>query len=464
MLKVLASILLTGLLLSACKKNTFITGNANLGTSVDTLHFDTVFTTTGSVTQFLRIYNQNDQKLRLSNISLSGGTASAFRINVDGTPGPSVKNIEVEANDSLYVFVSVSIDPTSANLPFVIRDSIRIEYNGRDRWVQLDAWGQNAHFFRSKVIKSDETWTNDKPYVILGGLQVDTNVTLTIEKGCRIYAHADAPILVDGTLRVNGEKSESDRVIFRGDRLDNPYRDYPAAWPGIFFRGVSKNNVLQYAVIENAYQGIVAEQPSVNANPKLVLSRTIVDNCYDAGIIGVHSSIRADNCLISNCGKNIMLVYGGQYDLTNCTAAAYSNSYIQHKEPVMTVSDFVRQGNNQYTAALDASFRNCIFWAPNGLADNEVVTQKQGNAGFNVSFQNCLWRVKNDPANITQSNTIANQDPLFESIDTQKQLYNFRLKSNSPAINKGIATSFTLDLDGNPRNNGLPDLGCYEKQ
>jgi hypothetical protein len=39
------------------------------------------------------------------------------------------------------------------------------------------------------------------------------------------------------------------------------------------------------------------------------------------------------------------------------------------------------------------------------------------------------------------------------------------LKSNSAAINKGaITTGLLFDLDGNNRNIGLPDLGCYEKQ
>ncbi|WP_315824928.1 choice-of-anchor Q domain-containing protein [Paraflavitalea speifideaquila] len=42
-------------------------------------------------------------------------------------------------------------------------------------------------------------------------------------------------------------------------------------------------------------------------------------------------------------------------------------------------------------------------------------------------------------------------------------MYNFRLKEESPALNKGKATTLTIDLDGNPRPVGLPDLGCYEK-
>jgi hypothetical protein len=64
----------------------------------------------------------------------------------------------------------------------------------------------------------------------------------------------------------------------------------------------------------------------------------------------------------------------------------------------------------------------------------------------------------------TTDQVINNQSPLFDSIQSSRNYYNFRLKSGSPAINSGIATGLTTDLDGRPRSVGLPDLGCYEKQ
>jgi hypothetical protein len=83
--------------------------------------------------------------------------------------------------------------------------------------------GQNAHFYPLiKKITADENGITDLPYVILGSLIIDANKKLTINKGCHIYVHADAPILVDGTLEINGAKDTVDRVQFRGDRLDEP--------------------------------------------------------------------------------------------------------------------------------------------------------------------------------------------------------------------------------------------------
>ena len=393
-----------------------------------------------------------------------GGSGSAYKINVDGTPGTLFNNIEIEANDSVHVFVQVNVNPNANNLPFIIRDSIQVSYNGNNRLVQLEAWGQNAHFFRNKVVSANETWINDLPYVILGSLSINANQTLAINKGCRIYVHADAPIIVNGSLQVNGLKDTIDRVYFRGDRLDDPYKDFPASWPGIFFQTGSKDNVLNYAVIKNAYQAIGIQDPSPNANPKLTLNECVIDNAYDAGIISINSSVRARNCLVSNCGKNILLAKGGDYQFTHCTVVTYANSFIEHRDPVLFVSNYITVNNNPVTANLNALFRNCIFWGENGLVDNEVVVSKSGATIFNVNFDYNLWKVQTAPANITSNQIINNQAPQFDSVNTHKNYYDFRLKATSPAINKGVNAGVVIDLDGKPRPVGLPDLGCFENQ
>ncbi|MEO5564760.1 MAG: choice-of-anchor Q domain-containing protein [Chitinophagaceae bacterium] len=462
-MKTTGLILSISLLLFSCRKESFINSpDARVTITADTLKYDTVFPTTGSVTQLFKIINENKQKLLLSSIKLMGGSGSAYKMNVDGIATIESTNIEIEANDSVYVFVQVNVNPNAANLPFVLRDSIKVSYNGNDRLVQLEAWGQNAHFLRDKQVVTDETWTNDLPYVILGFLHVNPNTKLTIEKGCRIYIHPDAPIIVDGTLQINGLKDTTDRVYFSGDRLDEPYKDYPASWPGIFFTATSKDNILNYAVIKNSFQSIAVEDPSVNANPKLILNQCIIDNSYDAGIIAVNSSITATNCLISNCGKNIALIKGGTYRFTHCTVATYSNSYINHKSPVLTVLNY--DGTNA-TTPLDAIFRNNIFWGENGLVEDEVVVDKKGTTAFSVIFNQTLWKVKNTPSNISIVNPapINNQPPLFDSINTSRRYYNFHLQAASPAVNKGTDAGISIDLDGKPRPVGFPDLGCYEK-
>jgi len=461
--------------LATCKKDSFITSpDAQVTITTDSLKYDTVFTTAGSITQSFKIINENNQKLNISSVKLMGGNSSAYKINADGITGPQINNIEIAANDSIYIFVSVVINQNANNLPFIVQDSIRINYNGVDRWVQLEAWGQNAHFFRDKTITTNETWTNDLPYVILGSLFIAPNNTLTIDKGCRIYVHADAPVVVDGTLLVNGQKDSIDRVYFRGDRLDDPYKDFPASWPGIFFRAGSKDNVFNYAVLKNAYQAIAAEDLAANApNPKITLNECIIDNAYDAGIITLNSSIKATNCLVSNCGKNLYLLKGGDYQFTHCTIASYSSSFILHRDPVLLVSNYIKVNNTPEAAPLTALFRNCIFWGEGGLVDDsdEVVVAKTATSfNFNVSFDHDLWKIQNvnptSVAGVTATTMINNQPPQFDSIDVSRNYYNFHLKSDplSPAINKGNPITIgSFDLDAKVRAN-TPDLGCYEKQ
>jgi hypothetical protein len=194
-----------------------------------------------------------------------------------------------------------------------------------------------------------------------------------------------------------------------------------------------------------------------------VLNECIIDNAYDAGIIAVNSSIRAKNCLISNCGKNVYLVQGGDYQFTHCTVASIGNSYIQHKEPVLTVSNTA----NNITNRLDAIFRNCIFYGENGLVEDEVVVVKNGTAIFNVNFDHNLWKVQAVPQNIISTQNI-NQPPLFDSINSSRHYYDFHLQAASPAVNKGNpAAGVLIDLDGKSRPLPVgtsPDLGCFEKE
>ncbi|MGZ8515935.1 MAG: hypothetical protein ACXWWD_01230 [Chitinophagaceae bacterium] len=453
-------LLSVSVVLLACKKDSFInSADASISISADTLHYDTVFTSAGSVTQSFKIINDNNQKLRLSSVKLMGGAGSKYKMNVDGVATAEANGIEIDANDSVYVFVQVNVDPNSDGLPFIIRDSIQLSYNGNNELVQLEAWGQNAHFLRNKEVITNETWTNDLPYVIQGYLYVDVNQTLTIEKGCRIYVHADAPIIVDGTLKVNGEKDTINRVYFRGDRLDDPYKDFPAAWPGIYFRTNSKDNVLNYAVINNSFQAIAVQDPSPNANPKLTLNECVIDNSYDAGIIALNSSIRATNCLISNCGRNIAIGRGGDYEFTHCTVVSYSNNFIEHKAPVLSVSN--TDGTN--IASLNAVFRNCIFWGEGGLIEDEVKVEK--SSSDIVNFDHNLWKVKSMPQNSSTDGIINNLEPQFDSINISKSYYDFRLKNkNSPAVGAGVNAGIAIDLDGNTRPVVTPDLGSFENQ
>ncbi len=448
-------------LMNSCQKDRILTSkDALLYLSEDTLHFDTVFTTTGSTTQYFKIFNPNSQKLILSNIRLMGGNGSVFKVNIDGVPGSNFDEVEIAAGDSIYGFVTTVINPNSQDLPFVVRDSLQITFNGNKRLLQLEAYGKNAYFLRNKTITKDTTWSKKLPIVILGQLKVNEAVTLTIEKGTRIYTNALAPIQIHGTLRALGEKQDSNRIVFTGDRLDEPYKNYPGSWPGIYFNKTSNNNILSYCIIKNAYQGVICLQEASNALPKLTLQECVFDNIYDVAIGAGKSSITARNCLISNSGYGAYLTAGGNYSFLHCTFAGIGNNYVAHKNATFTATNADADGN---TDALSCTLDNCIVYGEGGTVDNELVVSKKGSNPFLVAVNNTLYKNKNANNLIGFTNSINNQLPQFTTIDVTKRIFDFRLKATSPCINTGNSTyAITTDLDGNPRPVGIPDMGCYE--
>ena len=105
---------------SSCRKDVLFEDNtAKIEFSTDTVFFDTVFTTVGSITERIKIYNPYDLPIQLDRIWLRSGPQSNFKLNVDGLAGKDVKDVRIEANDSIFVFIEVTVDPNGGNTPMV---------------------------------------------------------------------------------------------------------------------------------------------------------------------------------------------------------------------------------------------------------------------------------------------------------------------------------------------------------
>lgn len=430
--------------LFSCSKEKFIDSKAAFIITSDTaLHFNTVFTSVGSITKQLKIFNINNQKLRISNMQLMGGDASFFKMNVSGTPGTQFSDVDIEKGDSLYIFVSVNINPDSQLLPFLIKDSIRIDFNGNTQFVKLDAYGQNAHFLRSAIIQQNTIWTANLPYVLLDTFAVSAGATLTIEKGTQIYCNANTPFIVAGSLQVNGAADSTGRVTFRSNRLDLPYSAQPGSWRGIYFNENSVNNTLRNVTIENALQGIGLKGSTV------VLDGCIINNCAEAGITAFNSKVLATNCLVSNCSNNVVLDVANDYTFINCTIAAYSNQYLYHQNAAVTIQD------------AGAVFQNCIIYGEMETVTDEVDYQNSNGTTFNVHFENTLYKSATQNPLVLYSNCLQNVDPQFMTTDSENGIFNFHITASSPCIDAGKKNNLLLDLDGKPRNE-VPDIGCFE--
>ena len=465
-------------LLFACRKDPLSTDPADkLDFSTDTVIFDTVFTTIGSTTKRLLIYNPSDKRIVVSSISLAGGSASKFRLNVDGIPGISHQNIEIQGKDSMFLFVEVTLDASGQNNPLIVSDSIIFMTNGNLQDVDLVAWGQDAHFYYPtnynevigaySIVDCDDVWTDDKPYVIYGMLVIDTDCSLDIMEGVDVYLHKNSSLMAfdGGTLRVNGQQGNP--VTFQGDRLEPFYRNIPGQWDRIWFYNGSKNNTIEHAIIKNGTIGILADTVA-NSNPTVKINNTQIFQMSGACLVAQGAHITSENSVFGNGGQFCAaLVLGGNYDFRHCTFGSYYQ-YGNRQTPALLLNNYYEDvdGNIQLRDLTNAYFGNCII---TGNLENEIGFDSNTGALFNYQFHYSLLKI--DPevntSDINYFNQIIKSDKDTFFVDQVNN--DFHLDGSSPAIDAGSfsimlsSPSLISDLDGVGRKLA-PDMGAYEKR
>lgn len=466
---ILALFLCLGYLFS-CEDEKYISSNdVKLRFSVDTVMFDTVFTSIGSTTQHLKVYNPYEQKVLISSVKLAKGETSNFRLNINGVSSNEVQNLEIEPFDSLYIFVEVTVDPSGQNLPLVVKDSIEFVTNMNRQDVDLVAWGQDFKLIRREVLKGITNWTKEKPYLIYNYAFVDSNATLNIEAGTKIYFHKDAGLYVKGKVVAKG--TVDNPIIFQGDRLEDVYANVPDQWNGILLYSGSKNNEFKYAEIKNANIGLQVGNIENEGFSTVKLNNVKIQNMAYAGIFAMKSDIQASNCLVTNCGfYAVALLVGGNYEFNHCTIANYWGGYSfkTRSTPSVLVSNILNISKVDYVGDLvKADFGNCIITG-NAIDGNELLLSRKQEALFNYKFDRCIIQVADTFKTNNADrfiNILKGVDPKF--IDPYKK-YNFELDTLSPAKDAGkasIGKLFPTDLKGRDRllDKG-PDIGALERQ
>ncbi|GGI28293.1 hypothetical protein [Pedobacter mendelii] len=449
-------IILFAFFCSACRKDERITTDANtkLSFSKDSILFDTIFTSVGSATRKIKVLNNNNVALNISEIKLSGGDSSPFGININGQNLSVKNNLVLNGQDSLNIFIKVTINPDAKNTPFLVQDSIIITSNGNRKAILLSAYGQNAIFINNQNIASNTTWTKNFPYIINGFVNIKNSATLSIQPGTKVYFHKDAVMNVEGILNAYGTLTAP--IQFCSDRLETIYSDEPGQWKGIYIKKTG-NGIIKNAIIKNASVAITSDSLSVNANPKLILSNTVIKNMQVAAYIGYHSELIAFNNLMYNCGNYIIYaIGGGNYNLKQNTFAGF-NPNLPRKTAALTFSDYLAA--NVYNK-LQLDLTNNIIW---GSLMNEIDIQKKTNAVVQLNFFSNL--IKTTSTAYNTNGNIINSDPIFASPNSG----NFFILSTSPALKKGINLttdayfSVYLNEDITGKTRIFPSsLGCYE--
>ncbi|MHC1705437.1 MAG: hypothetical protein AB9846_16165 [Tenuifilaceae bacterium] len=461
--------------ISSCEREDISTNPSyKLSFSTDTVLFDTVFTTIGSSTRIFKVYNRNKHDLNISSIQLAGGSSSFYRINIDGVPANNVNDITIRRNDSLFVFVEVTVDPNNQSSPLLVSDSVIFVTNGNIQDVNLVAWGQDVHLYNAKELETNTTFLADKPYLIYDYLYVKPDVELTILAGARLYFHNNAHLVVSGTLKVNGEFENP--VVFEGDRLEKFYRDKAGQWAGIWLYAGSKYNKISWAEIRNSINGIIVDTCVTTDAPTLLMNNTKVENMSSIGLYARGSKVIAANCLFSNAGQvSVALTMGGSYKFYHCTIANYWGQYIYRQGPALLLNNYylyqLVQNGPIFVEPRDleeATFANCIIY---GSRDSEFeIDNSYKNqtiqALMNYEFDHCILKVPSDfsLADPIKFINVIKTNPKFN--DPSK--LDFQLDTLSPAKDIGLllyAQQFPIDLKNiSHLFDSGPDLGAYERK
>ena len=478
---ILFMLILVAIGFSACNDESFSSDPKDqISFSTDTLSFDTVFTDLGSATSKIVVYNRNNAALKISHIGLAGGRNSQFKVNVDGNINPDnqFNDIEVRAKDSIYIFVTVTVNPTNVNSPVFVRDSLTFLTNGVNQNIKLQAYGQDVILLKNKYILNDTTLTADKPYLIYGHLAIDTAKTLTLEPGTRLYFHNNANLIVYGNLKAEG--TADNPILMRGDRLDKikftnpvPYNYIAGQWGGIYLLWKGGNHVLKHVNMNSGYVGIYFSNDDRNPPlPNLEISDCRIHNFQLYGLVAQNGNLTVTNSEISNTSSYTVYLSGGAHSFIQCTIANYFNSSVQSvsrdKKPAVLIMNLNR------VAPMETVFKNCIVC---GSLDNEFSLASKFLDVYNGTFDHCY--IRNPKVDFPQYSNIrwyASKDSVFKNTtynDVKGIYYNFVPDSVSPArgladpsvITNTLYTKYNLkkDLNGNNRmQDGKPDAGAYE--
>ena len=443
-------------------------GQEGLSFSSDTIMFDTIFTSIGSTTKNFRVYNPYDEDMSIESIELAGGDNSDFRLNINGSSDFTAEEVRVRANDSLYIFVEVTIDPAGSNKPFVVTDSIYFRTKNRIQTVQLIAYGQDVILMRKKWLKS-QTLTNEKPYLIYDYIVVDSAETVTIDPGAKLYFYKDASMLVLGTLEVNGSAEEP--VLFAGHRQEEWYNDKPGQWGYIHLLPGSGESKFNHCLIKNGMMGIMADSVGLNDTP-INIHNTKIEHISTFGLLAQTSKLNVSNCVFGDCGNSsAALTVGGDYEFTHCTFANYFDWTYRNNPAVFLNNYYIDKNDKEQIVPLkQANFYNCIIYGNNisevGF-DLKYNNDEVPEADANYQFNNAIIKLSedfdiSDPKKFID--ILKNEDPSFIDINE----FNYQLDTLSSAKDIGtfdFAEPVPLDILGTNRlQDDGPDLGAYERK
>ncbi len=479
---------------SSCRKDNFEDSpDFRLDFSVDTLFFDTVFNTIGSATRTVKVYNRGKNPVRISTLDLENDPNNSFRVNVDGLSGTNFSDVEILGEDSLFIFVEVTVDPGGNELYPFVDGAVRFTTNGSTQRLPLVAWGWDAifypraqdsvraveglpPFYTISDVPGEINWTADRPIVIRNYLVIDENQHLKIEPGTKIFFHQGGGLWIFSGGRISAEGTVEAPITFQGDRLEAFYDEQPGQWDRIWINEGSQTNSFENVVIKNNFIGLQVEPLPFGENSddlsdnQLQLKNVVIRNNSIAGIFMRNYKVAAENLLLARAGQHLLVTQGaGIYTFDQCTFANNWNIGIRQTPSVFLSNVYAVDANTAAVGIIQNSrFRNCIF---HGNGFNEFAVDFAPDASVDLKFVHCLFRAEEEiiqeledagffePDSPEENFTWVGNQPGFVNFSAG----DFRLREDAFVRGKGTSGEPNTDLIGFPYSTPRP-LGCLEFQ
>ncbi len=320
----------------------------------------------------------------------------------------------------------------------------------------------------------DPNWSPGTTHVGASGITI---------QGCKIHDTGyDAVKITPGANNVTVENNEifntGRRIQDSADGIDDNHGDnllaldnyiHDTTGSGILTSGGTVGSVIDGNLVMNAHQAGIrvgfgtelewmtpATNPNLYASINEIARNNIIVNAAEAGI-GIHASLnpRVYNNTIVNCSSQDqapILLSGEDVWIPNSP----TEQHVANANPFV-VNNLVTVGAGNPTRVVDIryqSYTGALTLDHNLYSDQDmngaqfIDRNTLGDAAPECSLSQ--WQVQ---FGHDASSTLA--DPQLDG--------QYHLTAGSPAINSGIAVAgLQFDYDGNPRSDGLPDVGADE--
>jgi hypothetical protein len=186
---------------------------------------------------------------------------------------------------------------------------------------------ENVNLIPARISSDLSLKEIESPYYLNENINVDSNVTLTINSGVHIYASENASVVVNGKILVNG--TEEDPVLLKSN-------NYSESWGALCIVNSTDSSSISNLIIEDATNG-----PDISKNK---------------AAISVHNSVvLLDGISVKNVRMPIYVEYGKAYIKNSSLYTPFTGDLINVKYAEFAlVENCILRGNDEYdTDAID---------------------------------------------------------------------------------------------------------------